>query len=59
LWSLDRQAMSRIAQEHARQYSWDRSMADLFTSLYPKAFRRAWAGTTQPAGAKVQALADA
>ena len=41
MWQSDRSRISEIAQHHARQYSWDRSMADLFTSLYPKAFRHA------------------
>jgi hypothetical protein len=34
-------------------------MSDLFTSLYPKAFRRAWARSTQPTPATVTALVDA
>ena len=55
----DRTRMGEIAQAHARQYSWDRSMTDLFTSLYPKAFRRAWARSTQPATGIRHALADA
>ena len=49
VWDADRAAMGDVAQQHARQYSWNRSMTDLFTSLYPKAFRRAWARATQPA----------
>ena len=59
IWKSDRARMGDIAQQHARQYSWDRSMADLFTSLYPKAFRRAWAQATK-AHARIQpALVDA
>ena len=59
VWNSDRSAMGAIAQQHARQYSWDRSMSDLFTSLYPKAFRRAWSRSTQPASGIRPALADA
>lgn len=49
VWQSDRAAMGEFAQHHARQYSWDRSMSDLFGSLYPKAFRRAWARSSQAA----------
>ena len=59
VWQGDRPAMAATAQHHARQYSWDRSMSDLFTSLYPKAFRRAWARSALTAPAAVAALADA
>jgi alpha-1,6-mannosyltransferase len=59
LWTSDRAAIREIAQQHARQYSWDRSMSDLFTSLYPKAFRRAWARSAQPGVGVVPALVDA
>ena len=59
VWNADRGAMGLVAQQNARQYSWDRSMTDLFTSLYPKAFRRAWARATQPATEIRHALADA
>ena len=59
VWSADRKAMGEVAQQNARQYSWDRSMTDLFTSLYPKAFRRAWARATQPTAEIRHALADA
>ncbi len=59
LWNADRATMAEIAQHHARQYSWDRSMSDLFTSLYPKAFRRAWARSAQANADIVPALADA
>jgi alpha-1,6-mannosyltransferase len=57
VWNSDRAAMGDVAQHHARQYSWDRSMSDLFTSLYPKAFRRAWARSAQAAADVVPALA--
>jgi len=59
VWAADRSRMGSIAQQHALQYSWDRSMADLFTSLYPKAFRRAWARASRPATSIRPALADA
>jgi alpha-1,6-mannosyltransferase len=59
VWNSDRTVVGAIAQHHARQYSWDRSMSDLFTSLYPKAFRRAWARSTQPTAGTVPALVDA
>ena len=59
VWNSDPKAMGEVAQHHARQYSWDRSMSDLFGSLYPKAFRRAWARAAPPARQVVPALADA
>jgi alpha-1,6-mannosyltransferase len=59
IWQADRAAIGASAQQHARQYSWDRSMSDLFTSLYPKALRRAWARSSQPAARIRPALADA
>jgi alpha-1,6-mannosyltransferase len=59
LWAADRRTMGEVAEQHARQYSWDRSMTDLFTSLYPKAFRRAWSRATERTGGMVRALADA
>ena len=59
MWHADRSAIRDVAQRHARQYSWDRSMADLFTSLYPKAFRRAWARSAQPSKKIFPALVDA
>jgi len=58
VWQSDRAAMGEIAQHHARQYSWDRSMSDLFGSLYPKAFRRAWARSAERAGQFAPVLAD-
>jgi alpha-1,6-mannosyltransferase len=59
VWQADRAAIGAVAQQHARQYSWDRSMSDLFTSLYPKAFRRAWARSGRCAPAVRTALVDA
>lgn len=59
IWAADRGRMGEIAQHHARQYSWDRSMADLFTSLYPKAFRQAWMRAPQSAPGVLPAFADA
>jgi alpha-1,6-mannosyltransferase len=58
VWRSDRFRIGEIAQAHARQYSWDRSMADLFTSLYPKAFRRAWSRVSRPAATATAAFAD-
>ena len=59
MWDSDRGAMGDIAQQHARQYSWDRSMSDLFTSLYPKAFRRAWSRSSAATSLAVPALTPA
>jgi hypothetical protein len=59
VWDADREAMGEVAQSNARQYSWDRSMADLFGSLYPKAFRRAWGRSSQATGKLAPVLADA
>lgn len=59
MWRADRAAIGETAQQHARQYSWDRSMSDLFTSLYPKALRRAWARSGQRSAAVRPVLADA
>ena len=59
MWQADRDCIRDKAQAHARQYSWDRSMADLLTSLYPKAFRRAEARAGQPSAKIVPALVDA
>ena len=59
VWSADREAMGNEAVRQARQFSWDRSMSALLTSVYPKAFRRALArkvrGTTRMAAALVDA----
>ena len=40
VWNSDRAMMSEIAQTHARQYSWDRSMEALFGRIYRTAFLR-------------------
>jgi len=40
VWNSDRAMMSEIAQTHARQYSWDRSMEALFGRIYRTAFGR-------------------
>lgn len=37
VWDSDRIAMGEQAQAEALQFSWDRSMADLFGTLYPMA----------------------
>lgn len=41
VWNSDRGRMSEIAQAHAHQYSWDRSMDGLFGRVYPDAFANA------------------
>ena len=38
VWNSDRRTMGEIAQDEARQYSWDRSMEALFGELYREAF---------------------
>ena len=38
VWSSDRRKISEIAQDEARQYSWDSSMKALFGELYREAF---------------------
>ena len=38
VWRGDRAAMGASARSHALQFSWDRSMEDLFTRVYPNAF---------------------
>jgi alpha-1,6-mannosyltransferase len=38
VWGSDRVAMGAAARSHALQFSWDRSMEDLFTRVYPQAF---------------------
>ena len=40
VWHGDRRAMAAEACEHARQFSWDRSMDALFGRVYPEAFAR-------------------
>ena len=38
VWNSDRLVMGAAARSHALQFSWDRSMEDLFARLYPQAF---------------------
>ena len=59
IWNGERGAMAELAQQQARQYSWDRSMSDLFTSLYPKAFRRAWSRRLKQPALSTTELVDA
>jgi len=40
VWNSDRATMGEIAQDQARQYSWDRSMEALFGRIYRTAFAR-------------------
>jgi alpha-1,6-mannosyltransferase len=41
VWGADRAQMAQIAQERARQYSWQHSMDALFGRVYPAALARA------------------
>ena len=41
MWEADRAAIAQMAQIEAHQYSWDRSMTELFTRVYPQAVRSA------------------
>lgn len=59
MWSADRGAIAELAQREAHQYSWDRSMHELFTRLYPRAFQRAAVRALQPTAPTRPALADA
>ena len=59
MWGADRNAIRDLAQVHARQYSWDHSMAGLFTSLYPRAFHSAAARANVPSAKILPALVDA
>jgi len=52
VWKSDRSTMGEIAQDHARQYSWDRSMEALFGQIYRSAFAR----SVQRAATEAQAL---
>lgn len=54
----DSTAMSERARSHALQFSWDRSMDELFGEVYPAAFRRR-TDALLPSGARVGALAGA
>jgi alpha-1,6-mannosyltransferase len=56
VWNGDRAAMAAAARDHALQFSWDRSMDDLFGGLYPAAFQRcARRKLAVPAGAALAA----
>ena len=56
VWNGDREAMAAAAREHALQFSWDRSMEELFGYLYPAAFaKRAGQCVTAPARAALAA----
>jgi len=56
VWNGDRSAMAAAARDHALQFSWDRSMDDLFGQLYPAAFQRcARRKLAVPAGAALAA----
>ena len=56
VWNGDRTAMAVAARDHALQFSWDRSMDDLFGQLYPAAFQRcARRKLAVPAGAALAA----
>lgn len=51
--------MGEIAQDHARQYSWERSMEALFGRIYRTAFRNSVERSLQSATATAAALARA
>jgi alpha-1,6-mannosyltransferase len=55
----DRSRMGEIAQAHARQYSWDRSMDALFGRIYRKALTRSALRLAEPSQAERQALVAA
>ena len=57
--SGDHAAMSRAAVVKARDYGWDRSMEQLFGSLYPFAFRNAGLRIMTGAASRRSALAEA
>ena len=60
VWAHQPQDMGRAGREHVRhRFAWDHSMESLFTSLYPRAFRRAAARATSPSANIVPVLADA
>ena len=40
VWNADRSSMADRARAQALQFSWDRSMEDLFGQVYPSAFER-------------------
>ena len=56
MWGGDRSAIAREARSEALKYSWDRSMEELFTRVYPAALtRRGRVAVTAPAGAVLAA----
>ncbi len=59
VWRSDRVRMAQIAQEHARQYSWQHSMDALFGRVYPAALARAAERRLLPASGVKGALAKA
>jgi len=60
VWAGQPKQMGLAAREHVRhRFAWDQSMADLFTSLYPKAFYRAAARAAFAPAKIVPALVDA
>lgn len=59
IWDAGPRPMGEMAYRHALQFSWDRSMAALFTDVYPKAFRRAGTRRSLQSASTLPALADA
>ena len=60
VWANRPQEMGLAGREHVRhRFAWEHSMESLFTSLYPKAFRRAAARADSPSANIVPVLADA
>jgi alpha-1,6-mannosyltransferase len=57
VWNGDRARMAEVAQERARQFSWDRSMAALFGRIYRDAFARSAERTATSEAVESQALA--
>ena len=56
IWQSDRALLAREARAEALKYSWDASMATLFTQVYPAAFaRRSGIAVAPPATAAVAA----
>ena len=56
VWGGDRSILAREARSHALQFSWDRSMEELFGRVYPAALAgRERAAVTAPAAAVLAA----
>ncbi len=51
IWNGDRQAFAESARQHALQFSWQRSMDELFGKLYPLAFEHVVKRSVAVAGA--------